>query len=433
MAENKLITPRKLQGFWELMPSDQIIFSSLLEKIENVFKQNCFVPLDTPVLEYSEALLAKSGGETDKQVFRFTKGDNDMCMRYDLTVPLARFVAMHENELTFPFKRYQIGKVYRGERPQKGRFREFYQCDADIIGNGELSLVADAECVKLFEKCFKALDLDVEIKLSNRKLLSGIMEEIDSSNEDILIILDKVDKIGKEAAIEELKNLGLDDKNCEKIINLTQICGKIDQILPKIKNYSQNELYQTGVKELEEVCMYLKAMGLDCTCDLSVIRGHNYYTGTVFEGFLAGKNIAVGGGGRFENLCSYFSNKKMPGVGMSVGITRLFDVLKADGYFDSQKQSETDVLLVNFDETLMGSLSLMNALREKGVKADILSEYKSFKSKMKEANRRGVKYVIIVGQDELDSGKFALKNMTNGQQQNLSVEEIVDCIKNDRM
>ena len=225
MADNKLITPRKLKGFWELMPSDQIIFSSLLEKIENVFKQNCFVPLDTPVLEYSEALLAKSGGETDKQVFRFTKGDSDMCMRYDLTVPLARFVAMHENELTFPFKRYQIGKVYRGERPQKGRFRELYQCDADIIGNGELSLVADAECVKLFEKCFKALDLEVEIKLSNRKLLSGIMQEIGNTNIDILIILDKVDKIGKEAAIEELKNLGLDDKNCEKIINLTQICG----------------------------------------------------------------------------------------------------------------------------------------------------------------------------------------------------------------
>lgn len=433
MAENKLITPRKLKGFWELMPNDQMIFSSLLEKIENVFKQNCFVPLDTPVLEYSEALLAKSGGETDKQVFRFTKGDSDMCMRYDLTVPLARFVAMHENELTFPFKRYQIGKVYRGERPQKGRFREFYQCDADIIGNGELSLVADAECVKLFEKCFKALDLDVEIKLSNRKLLSGIMQEIGNTNEDVLIILDKVDKIGKEAAIEELKNLGLDAKNCEKIINLTQICGKIDEILPKIKNYSQNELFQTGVSELEEVCKYLKAMDLKCTCDLSVIRGHNYYTGTVFEGFLAGKNIAVGGGGRFENLCSYFSNTKMPGVGMSVGVTRLFDVLKADGYFDSQKQIETDVLLVNFDETLMGSLSLMNTLREKGVKADILSECKSFKSKMKEANRRGVKYIIIVGQDELDSGKFALKNMTNGQQQSLSVEEIVDCIKNDRM
>ncbi|MBP3431445.1 MAG: histidine--tRNA ligase [Clostridia bacterium] len=432
MSENKLIIPRKLQGFWELMPRQQMLFSSLLDKIETVFQQNCFVPLDTPVLEYSDALLAKSGGETDKQVFRFTKGDTDMCMRYDLTVPLARFVSMHQNELSFPFKRYQIGKVYRGERPQKGRFREFYQCDADIIGNEELSLVADAECISLYEKCFKALDIEIEIKVSNRKILSGFIQSIGKEKESvaILTVLDKLEKIPFEQAMERLKEIGLNDKESEKIIKLTKICGNFEEIMQNLNDFCKNELFLTGIEELKTTNEYLANLGSKAvTYDMSIIRGHDYYTGTVFEVFLKDGKEAVGGGGRYENLCSYFSNKKMPGVGMSIGITRLFDLLVAKDYFDLSKFNETTVAIITFDETLKDGLKLMSDLRAEGVKAECLYESKSFKSKMKEANRRQIKYVLIVGEDEVKEQLFILKDMETGEQEKLTLNEIISKLK----
>ena len=385
MNNSKLITPRKLQGFWELMPRQQMVFSELLDKIENVFKQNCFVPLDTPVLEYSETLLAKSGGETDKEVYRFSKGSTDMCMRYDLTVPLARFVAMHKEELSFPFKRYQIGKVYRGERPQKGRFREFYQCDADIIGNETLSLVADAECVALFEKCFKALNLDVEIEVSNRKIIAGFIQSINKEDRttDILIVLDKLAKIPFEEAMAQLKEIGLSDFESEKIIRLTKTTGNIEDVTQNLANICVNPLFNEGMKELVETDKHLKAFGVSSVIyNLSVIRGHNYYTGTVFEGFLKkDKNLgAIGGGGRFENLCSYFSDKKMPGVGMSVGVTRLFDILTKENYFNLDEINEIECAIINFDNTFDESLALMANLRKQGIKADCFYENKSFKS-----------------------------------------------------
>ncbi len=436
MEQNNLIIPRKLKGFWELMPKEQIFFSSMLSKIEDVFKNNCFLPLDTPILEYSDVLLAKSGGDTDKQVYRFTKGDADVCMRYDLTVPLARFVSMHKDELTFPFKRYAIGKVYRGERPQKGRFRELYQCDADIIGDGEISLLADAECVNLFEKCFNALDLDVEIKVSNRKIISGFIEEIGKAeiSTDILIVLDKLDKISENDAEVELKELGLDEENCKKIIKLTKISGKIDEITQKLQDFCKNPTFNEGLQELQEVDKYLKILGSNkVTYSLSVIRGHNYYTGTVFEGFLKEFGLAVGGGGRFENLCSYFSTKKMPGVGMSVGVTRLFDFLLERNYFKLENFSEIDVGIVTFDETLPDGLKLAENLRREGVKAECLYESKTFKAKMREANRRNLKYVLIVGEDEVKSQNYTLKNMQTGQQESLPISKIVEKIKSTRM
>ncbi len=438
MSNSKLIIPRKLQGFWELMPKQQMLFSEFLNKIEDVFKNNCFVPLDTPVLEYSETLLAKSGGDTDKEIYRFTKGSTDMCMRYDLTVPLARFVAMHKEELSFPFKRYQIGKVYRGERPQKGRFREFYQCDADIIGNETLSLVADAECIALFDKCFKALNLDIEIEVSNRKIIAGYIQEINKEDKttEILIVLDKLAKIPLEEAMLQLKEIGLSETESEKIIKLTKTTGNIETITENLNNFSQNQLFNDGVSELVETDKHLKAFGVKSVVyNLSIIRGHNYYTGTVFEGFFKNdKSLgAVGGGGRFENLCSYFSEKKMPGVGMSVGVTRLFDILTKQNYFDLSKTNEIECAIITFDDTLEDGLSLTSKLRELGVKADCLYENKSFKSKMKEANKRQIKYVLIVGEDEVKNQKYTLKNMTTSEQSQLSIEQIVEKIKNDRM
>ena len=438
MNNSKLITPRKLQGFWELMPRQQMVFSELLDKIENVFKQNCFVPLDTPILEYSETLLAKSGGETDKEVYRFSKGSTDMCMRYDLTVPLARFVAMHKEDLSFPFKRYQIGKVYRGERPQKGRFREFYQCDADIIGNETLSLVADAECIALFEKCFKALNLDVEIEVSNRKIIAGYIQSINKEDRttDILIVLDKLAKIPFEEAMAQLKEIGLSDVESEKIIRLTKTNGNIEEVTQNLTNICDNPLFDEGMRELVETDKHLKAFGVSSVIyNLSVIRGHNYYTGTVFEGFLKmNKNLgAIGGGGRFENLCSYFSDKKMPGVGMSVGVTRLFDILTKENYFNLDKINEIECAIITFDDTLEEGLSLTSKLRESEIKADCLYENKSFKSKMKEANKRQIKYVLIVGEDEVKTKEYTLKNMQNSEQEKLTLEKVIEKIKTDRM
>ncbi len=432
MDTKKIITPRKLQGFWELMPKEQMFFSSLLNKVEKVFQDNCFVPLDTPVLEYSETLLAKSGGDTDKEIYRFSKGSTDMCMRYDLTVPLARFVAMHKNELSFPFKRYQIGKVYRGERPQKGRFREFYHCDADIIGDGELSVTADAECICLFEKCYKALDLDVTVEVSNRKILSGYIQEINKEDKtiDILIVMDKTEKLPMEEIVAQLKEIGLNDKERNDLISIIKTKGTIEDVTKKLKQISQNQLFLEGVEELNTTAKIIVAMGAEkILFNLAIIRGHNYYTGTVFESFVKGSRIALGGGGRFENLCSYFSDKKMPGVGMSVGITRLFDLLKNDGYFDVNQLSEIDCAVINFDDTLLESLNVVKTLRENGIKADCFYENKSFKSKMKEANRRQVKFVIIVGENEVKTNMFTLKNMETGEQITASISEIVDKIK----
>lgn len=436
MENKKLITPKKVQGFWELMPNEQILFDSLLDKLKEVFKQNCFVPLDTPVLEHSEALLAKSGGDTDKEVYRFTKGDNDLCMRYDLTVPLARFVSMHQNELNFPFKRYQIGKVYRGERPQKGRFREFYQCDADIIGDGELPIIADAECIALFEKCFNALNLDVEIEISNRKILSGLIEDINQTQNSsaILTILDKLEKIPESEAIFQLQEIGLSDVECEKVIKIAKNSGKIEEILQNLRNFCKNELFQLGLNELEETDKYLNLMGVkNVKYNLMIIRGHNYYTGTVFEGFLKGSRIAVGAGGRFENLCGYFSDRKMPGVGMSVGITRLFDLMSKESNFQNKTPDDIECAIITFDDTFDDGISLTTKLRERGIKAENFYANKSFKSKMKEANRRQTKYVLILGEDEVNSKIYTLKNMYTGEQEKLELEKIVEKIKSDRM
>ena len=251
MTQNKLITPRKLSGFMELPPQKQILFDKMIEKIKNVYEKSAFVPIDTPVLEYSEILLAKSGGAIDKEIYAFKKGDTDICMRYDLTVPLARYVAMNVNDLSFPFKRYQIGKVYRGEKAQKGRFREFYQCDADIVGLDELSLVADAECLSLVDKVFKALGYKVLVHVSNRNVLFGYCEALGfkDKTQDILVILDKINKIGRENAIEELKKLGVNDESCQKLIYITLKCGKFESILQEVEALSDNETYQKGKRD----------------------------------------------------------------------------------------------------------------------------------------------------------------------------------------
>jgi len=430
--ENKLITPRKLQGFWELSPEKEILFEEMQSKIKTVFENNCFVPLDTPVLELSEILLAKSGGDIDKEVYAFTKGSTDVCMRYDFTVPLARFVSANYNTLEFPFKRFQIGKNYRGEKPQKGRFREFYQCDADIIGNDELPLVADAECVKLYHDCFKALGYDEVIEISNRNILMGLIEDckdIDKSNE-IIILLDKYDKIGKEGVKECLEKLEINPLNIKKYLKAVSLNGSFKEIEVSLLNLSSNELFIKGVNELREVEEYLSAFKCpkeNYMYNIGIIRGHNYYTGTVFEVYLKNNRRfgALGGGGRYENLAGYFTDKKLPGVGMSIGLSRLFDLFDQNGLLPQIKKSPIEVFIIPLGVYTKECLSICEELRKNNIKAEVAYDKRSFKSKMKEADRREIPFSLIVGENEVKENKYAFKNMKTGTQDSLTIEEII--------
>ena len=430
------ITPRRLPGFIELDPMRQLQFDKMIETIKDVFEHHCFVPLDSPVLELSEILLAKSGGEIDKQIYRFTKGSTDMCMRYDFTVPLARYVAMNQNVIDFPFKRYQIGKNYRGERPQKGRLREFYQCDADVIASENLPLVYDAECIALYPECFKKLGFDIVVEISDRNILNGIISEIrqeDKTNE-ILILLDKLDKIGKSEVENELISLGIPKSDCEKLLALNN-SGPIEKIINEITCLSSDEVFLKGLQNLKTIDSYLKSFGLsedNYTFNLSIIRGHNYYTGTVFEVFLKGHKDfgALGGGGRYENLTEYYTDKKFPGVGMSIGLSRLFDLFVNNNLLPEPVKSIANIYLVPLGDTIHECIELASNLRKQDIKVDIACEDRSFKNKLKEANKREIPYVVIVGENEVSSKKYSLKNMKTGEQLTLTCDEIISLMKN---
>lgn len=432
----KIITPRRLQGFVELDPENQLKFNEMKRKIEMVFENHCFLPLDTPVLELSEILLAKSGGDVDKEIYRFSKGSTDICMRYDLTVPLARFVAMNLNDLNFPFKRYQIGKVYRGERPQKGRLREFYQCDADIIGNGELSIVNDAECINLYADCFKELNLSTTVEISNRKILNGFIDflNLKEYSEDIFIALDKIEKIGKDGVSEILLQKNISQEKIDLLAKLCVVKGNIEDVVKTCKNLCNNDEFVCGINELKELDSYLKSMGLceeNYTYNLAIIRGHNYYTGTVFEAYLKNHRDfgAVGGGGRYENLASYYTEAKLPGVGMSIGLSRLFDLLLSNNLLSETKKTNTDVAIIPLGETIKNCLNLCKKMRDNKIKADVFAENKSFKSKLKDANKREIHFVVILGEDEVKNQTFTLKNMISGEQFSLNFSELISKVQ----
>ena len=285
--------PRTLAGFMELLPNEQILFEQMKQTIENLYKRFGFLPIDTPIVELSEVLLAKAGGETEKQIYRFEKGDTDLSLRFDLTVPLAKYVAKNYGNLSFPFRRYQIGKVYRGERMQKGRFREFYQCDIDIIGDENLDVINDAELPSVIYTIFKELGFnDFTIRLNNRKLLNGLFQEIGQKDlaVEILRNIDKIDKIGKDAVIEELEKIGVDKTQIEKIITFIQIDGTNDDKLLKLENLNfENETFKLGLQELKEVVKNMRLFGIpenNFNVDLTIARGLDYYTGTVYETFL---------------------------------------------------------------------------------------------------------------------------------------------------
>lgn len=423
------VEPKTLPGFMELNPEDQIAFNRIKKVIEETYQNYGFVPLDTPIIEYSNVLLAKAGGETEKQIYRFLKGENDLSLRFDLTVPLAKYVAMKQNELVFPFKRYQIGKVFRGERPQKGRFREFYQCDIDVIGKEDLSLRYDAEMPSIIIDIFKKLNFGkFKIKINNRKILNGFFEELklQDISVDILRIIDKIEKIGLINFKEELKLINVQDFQIEKILEFINITGTNEEIITKLRNLNiKNETFKLGLEELENVIKSMKDMEINeeyFQIDLTIARGLDYYTGTVYETILTDYPTigSVCSGGRFDNLAEYYTDTKLPGVGISIGLTRLFYKLKEAGILTDDIKSLTDVLIISLVDDYRYVYKVADILRRKK-RVNICYLEKGLKQQMKYANRLNSKYTILIGEDELKNEEVTIKNMNDNKQEKVKI------------
>ena len=428
------IEPRTLPGFMELLPSEQVLFNQMKEKIKKTYEKYGFLPIDTPVIESSKVLLAKAGGETEKQVYSFTKGESELTLRFDLTVPLAKYVAEYGNELSFPFRRYQIGKVYRGERAQRGRYREFYQCDIDIIGDGELNIINDAEIPSIMYDVFIALDVGkFTIRINNRKILNGIFEYINAKeiSQDIMRIIDKIEKIGEEKVKGELKELGLNEDNIDFIINFINIKGTTDEKLEALSNLNvNNDMFACGLEELKSVVKYIRMFNVPddyFMVDLSIARGLDYYTGTVYETFLD-EYTSIGSicsGGRYNDLAGFYTDKNLPGVGMSIGLTRLFFILNDLNLIKADNKSISKVLIISMIEDLKPAIETANTLRKANINTEIYFDNKKMKAKFKYADKLKIPYVIVIGEDEVTSGKLTLKNMETGAQEQKELTEII--------
>lgn len=429
------ISTRVLPGFMELLPEEQLEFERIKSIIAEEYRRFGFTPLDTPVIERTETLLAKAGGETEKQMYRFNKGDTDLSLRFDLTVPLARYVAEHFNDLTFPFKRQQIGKVYRGERSQKGRFREFYQCDIDVIGRDNLSIFYDAEMPAVIYSIFKRLDFGkFTIRLNNRKILSGFLENINATDlsADVLRIIDKSEKISKEDMLAELQRIGLDERQIEALLRLTALRGQPDVVVPALQSFGiKNDLFQSGVDELVAVTHAMQSMGVLAdyfVIDVSIARGLDYYTGTIYETTLDGYPGlgSVCSGGRYDNLTKYYTEQTLPGVGISIGLTRLFHQLQEAGIVQKRTQSALDVLVLPLGpEQALAALQAARQLRASSLNTDVLLQDISTKNRFKYADRTAVESVIVIGEEEAASGQLTLQNMVSGSKEKLSIEQII--------
>lgn len=433
------VKPRTLAGTLELLPNDQILFNEMVDKIRKAYESFGFLPLDTPILELSEILLAKAGGETEKQIYRFEKGDNDLSLRFDLTVPFAKYVSIHQNELAFPFKRYQIGKVYRGERPQKCRFREFYQCDVDVISD-KLDIINDAEMVNIIYTAFQSLNLaKFTICINNRKILNGLFEALQIADKkvEIMRIIDKIDKIGEKAMREELEKLEVAQNNIDKICEFILISGSTSEKIEKLKSMQiANETFVSGLTELEKIAKYVTEFGIpkeNFKIDLKIARGLDYYTGTVYETFFDEyRNLgSVCSGGRYDNLTEYYTDRKFQGVGISIGLTRLFAQLKEMNLLQASNHSIAKVLVVPMDENCSNfALKTAKQLRDSGINTDLYSNFqKDMKAKLKYADKQNIPYVCIIGENEIQENVVTLKNMQQKTQEKQTVEELIKILK----
>ena len=429
------VQPRTLSGFMELLPAPQQQMERIMSILRETYSLYGFTPLDTPVIEASDVLLAKAGGETEKQIYRFTKGDSDLSLRFDLTVPLAKYVALHYADLSFPFRRYQIGKVYRGERAQRGRFREFYQADIDIIGDGKLDIANEAEIPSIIYQTFTRLGLRrFQIRVNNRKILNGFYAMLGLSDQapDIMRTVDKLDKIGPEkvAALLTGEEIGLAPAQAEEILKFIGIKGCNGEVLAALENWrGRDPLFDEGLDELTAVVRHLGDFGVPedhFAVDLTIARGLDYYTGTVYEtALLDHPEIgSVCSGGRYDNLAEYYTEKQLPGVGISIGLTRLFYVLGEQGMLNPDlPTAPADVLILPMTEQLSPAIALATRLRQGGIRTQLYTEQKKFKQKMAYADKLGVPFVLFLGEDEIAQGKVSLKDMATGEQALLSPEE----------
>ena len=433
------LKPRTLSGFMELLPAPQTQMERMMAILRETYELYGFTPLDTPLLESAEILLAKGGGETEKQIYRFQKGDSDLALRFDLTVPLAKYVALHAGELSFPFRRYQIGKVYRGERAQRGRFREFYQADIDIIGDGKLDILNEAEIPSIIYTIFRRLGLTrFVIRVNNRKLLNGFyaLLGLTEKSGDIMRTVDKLDKIGadKVRAIL-LEDCGLTQEQADEILCFIAIKGTNAEVLKKLADWQgKNELFDLGLSELTAVVKYLGAFGVpkeNFAVDLTIARGLDYYTGTVYETTLLDHPEigSVCSGGRYDSLAEYYTDRQLPGVGISIGLTRLFYVLGEQGMLNPNlPTAPADCLLLPMTEDVSAAVRLATELRKAGIRTQIYSEQKKFKAKMSYADKLGIPYVVFLGEDEIAQGVCSVKNLRTGEQVSLSAADAAKLI-----
>ena len=426
------IQPRTLSGFMELLPRQQMLMESIMGTLRETYALYGFTPLDTPLIEASEVLLAKGGGETEKQIYRFTKGESDLSLRFDLTVPLAKYVALHYGELAFPFRRYQIGKVYRGDRAQRGRFREFYQADIDIIGDGKLDIANEAEIPAIIYQTFSRLGLrQFQIRVNNRKILNGFYEILGLTEQagEIMRTVDKLAKIGPDKVNALLTGeLGLSGEQAGEILRFIGITGANGEVLEALEGYrGRCDLFDAGLDELGTVVKYLAAFGVpeeNFAVDLTIARGLDYYTGTVYETFMTNHPEigSICSGGRYDNLAEYYTDKLLPGVGISIGLTRLFYVLNEQGMLNTEiAAAPADVLLLPMTDDLSPAIALATQLRGAGIRVQLYTEQKKFKAKMSYADKTCVPYVVFVGEDEIREGVVACKDMATGEQTKLDV------------
>ena len=434
------MTPRTLSGFMELLPAPQQQMERMMEILRTTYARYGFTPLDTPVIEASEVLLAKGGGETEKQIYRFSKGDADLALRFDLTVPLAKYVALHYNDLSFPFRRFQIGKVYRGERAQRGRFREFYQADIDVIGDGKLDIINEAEIPAIIYETFTALGLQrFQIRVNNRKILNGFyaMQGLSEKSGEIMRTVDKLDKIGAEKVrVCLMDDCGLTDTQAEEILAFIAIRGTNEEVLSALRGYEgRNGVFDEGLRELHTVVKYLSAFGVPAAnfaVDLTIARGLDYYTGTVYETTLLDHPEigSVCSGGRYDNLAAYYTDRQLPGVGISIGLTRLFYVLGEQGMLNPDlPTAPADVLILPMTDELAPAIALATKLRQGGIRTQLYTEAKKFKAKMNYADKQAIPYVLFLGEDEIAQGIVTCKDMASGEQTKLSADDTLALIR----
>ena len=434
------IKPRTLSGFMELLPRPQQQMERMMQTLRETYALYGFTPLDTPAIEAAEVLLAKGGGETEKQIYRFNKGDADLALRFDLTVPLAKYVALHYGELNFPFRRYQIGKVYRGERAQRGRFREFYQADIDIIGDGQLDILNEAEIPSIIYRAFTRLGLSrFQIRVNNRKILNGFyaMLGLQAQSGEIMRTVDKLDKIGPDKVRAILvDDVQLSPAQADEVLRFIGIGGSNDEVLAALEAYlGRDEVFDAGVAELRAVVANLAAFGVPEShfrVDLTIARGLDYYTGTVYETLMLDHPEigSICSGGRYDNLAEYYTDKKLPGVGISIGLTRLFYVLGEQGYLNGAlNTAPADVLVLPMTEDMRPAIALATALRAEGIRTQLYSEKKKFKAKLSYADKLGIPYAVLLGEDEIAAGQVTVKDLRSGQQITVSPAMAAEAIR----